>query len=767
MKQNKNKFPLEGKRFVGKIKDHNGKEFFLFEKKTFFVLAVGSFLALVVYFFGTDARQFLTSVVSPLPEHTPYDGVTLPLKEAPDWTKLTEAERKLSYSQIPREKFTPIPEYIPERLSISYESLQWGNPEHQRIRNEKITFTVPYLGNYELDGRENVGSHPAVDIKIPSGTPVHAIGNGVVIKAAMTSGGFGNHIVIQHNNFPSPDDPSIRGTIFSSYSHLEGILVADRQVVTKGQLIGYSGNSGLSTTPHLHFQIDRDTSDWHPFWPFTSAEVREAGLTFFQALNTGFQKDRAVLNTINPLKYIQKYRDSSQLIASVVIPAPPPSAVESPYRFTIQTVNAPFTERGEAHFLIRITDKSGTIMKRQVFDDRIKVELRSGLGDLNRGFLSSGFFMSGETEAVTVTNVRQGKEKLILRFQNEEFTSEEFEILPKTPVIDTVSSVPASTPSNQTPEVLSSGSSPAAVMLPLGKSYMFEDTKRMLFPRFEVTLDRKSVTVGERVNGMVQYFDANAHNVTPEIDQPIFLVPLQGDAEITPNIVRRENFVDGKILFTLLPRSTGPVLIQAVGAGLIGFGELLEVSVSQLSVPQSAPPSPVFTDIPQGHELEIALRLLKERGVIKGYPDGSFQADRPVLRVEALKMIFEALSSNVTDVGSLLFPDLQPGAWYLPFVEKAYREAVVKGYPDGTFRPNANVNMVEFYKMLFLAAKTDINPDIIIQLPNGVKPDDWFAPYLQEAIRKNILEIKEDPLQPGKAMTRGDIAKALYNLLKS
>lgn len=769
------KSPKQRKVF-GLIKDHNGKEFFLFEKKTFFALVVISVLTLVVYFFRTDARQFLTSVLQPLPEHATYDGLTMPIQEVPSWAKLSEAERKMSYSEIPREKIIPLPPYQPEHLIIPFEKLEWGNPEHKQIRNEKITYTTPYLGTYQLDGQEYAGSHPAVDIKIPSGTPVYAIGNGVVTKAVNGSGGgFGNHIVLQHNNFPSPDDPSRLETLFSSYSHLNELLVAERQVVTKGQIIGYSGASGLATTPHLHFQIDRDNSDWHPFWPFSSAELREAGLTFFQAMNSGFHKERAIAQTVHPMNYIQNFY-SGTLFASAHSPSPSASlsqefqSQESTLRFSIHPIGGPFVEQGEARFLIRVTDEAGNLIKEPKFDDRIKLELRSGLGELNRKFISAGFFLTGETDSVAVSNLFHGREKLILRFRNEEFQSEEFEIRSRSVAIETGSALVASLP--PTPIVVQE-------ILSLGKAYTFEDTKRMPFPRIEITLDRRIVTVGETVSGMIQYFDANAANITPDAGFPFFIFILQGNAELSAHIITKDQFIDGKFNFTITPRGEGITVVQVAGGPVMGFSDGLEVKVPEppptvtvspvetsASILLPAAVEQVFADIPVGHELEQALRFLKERGVVKGYPDGSFQPDRAVLRVEALKMIFEALNESVSDLGALLFPDLEPGAWYLPFVEKAYREFIVKGYPDGTFKPNALVNMVEFYKMLFLAAKTDINPDIIIQLPNGVKDDDWFAPYIQEAMRKNILEVREEPLEPGKPMTRASIAKALYNLVR-
>jgi murein DD-endopeptidase MepM/ murein hydrolase activator NlpD len=87
--------------------------------------------------------------------------------------------------------------------------------------------------------------HSGVDYSAPRGTPILAAGNGVVLKAERSSG-YGNLTLIQHTN----------GYV-TAYAHqtsyAKGIVPGAR--VRQGQVIGHVGSTGLSTGPHLHFEI--------------------------------------------------------------------------------------------------------------------------------------------------------------------------------------------------------------------------------------------------------------------------------------------------------------------------------------------------------------------------------------------------------------------------------------------------------------------------------------------------------------------------------
>lgn len=85
--------------------------------------------------------------------------------------------------------------------------------------------------------------HSGIDIGVDEGTPVAAADSGVVVEADWL-GGYGNAVIIDHGNGLS-----------TVYGHNSSLTVSAGQIVSKGQIIAYSGSTGNSTGPHVHFEV--------------------------------------------------------------------------------------------------------------------------------------------------------------------------------------------------------------------------------------------------------------------------------------------------------------------------------------------------------------------------------------------------------------------------------------------------------------------------------------------------------------------------------
>jgi len=95
--------------------------------------------------------------------------------------------------------------------------------------------------------------HTGIDLSCPQGSPVVSTANGRIIRIQYSNSGYGNNIVIEHN-----------GSYRTLYGHLLDISVKVNQLVSKGEVIGYSGNTGTSTAPHLHYEVIVDNLKTNP-----------------------------------------------------------------------------------------------------------------------------------------------------------------------------------------------------------------------------------------------------------------------------------------------------------------------------------------------------------------------------------------------------------------------------------------------------------------------------------------------------------------------
>lgn len=102
------------------------------------------------------------------------------------------------------------------------------------------------FGHYTGGLMFNGGRHYGIDFGMPTGTPIKALTSGKISQAGWVTGGGGNQVTL--------DEPG--GKWFQWYMHMRngGVKVKKGQKVQAGDILGYSGNTGNSTTPHLHIQ---------------------------------------------------------------------------------------------------------------------------------------------------------------------------------------------------------------------------------------------------------------------------------------------------------------------------------------------------------------------------------------------------------------------------------------------------------------------------------------------------------------------------------
>mgnify|MGYP000687606646 FL=1 len=103
--------------------------------------------------------------------------------------------------------------------------------------------------------------HTGVDLRASTGTKVYAANKGTVTTSGYSSA-WGNYIIISHG-----------GGITTLYAHMSKRSVSKDDKVKQGDIIGYSGNTGYSTAPHLHFEISKNGATYNPLNEFKDFKV--------------------------------------------------------------------------------------------------------------------------------------------------------------------------------------------------------------------------------------------------------------------------------------------------------------------------------------------------------------------------------------------------------------------------------------------------------------------------------------------------------------
>ena len=132
----------------------------------------------------------------------------------------------------------------------------------------------------------------------------------------------------------------------------------------------------------------------------------------------------------------------------------------------------------------------------------------------------------------------------------------------------------------------------------------------------------------------------------------------------------------------------------------------------------------VFADVDMW--AKDAINELAAAGIVTGYPDGTFRPDHTVTRAEFVTMLMRLIGQ---DGGKTVFADVQ-GHWAEKYIAKAAEYGYISGYPDGTFRPDANITRAEAFKIMTNVFGFEANGTV-----SGfadVTKDHWVFAYIAE-----------------------------------
>lgn len=610
-----------------------------------YIGAFGLVAILTFTFNTTDLSLYLGANVLGLQSHAPFDGTVYPYEKTVDWTELTNSEREMSFNDIRASKLSDAYDYNERNLGIDFQDLDFSSAESNKIRNEKITYSVPYMGTYRLDGKAGTGSHPAVDIKLLMNTPIVSIANGVVTDVQAKQTGFGKYVVIRHDNVPDLENPGRLTSYFSSYSHLDEFVVEVGDTVSKGELIGYNGNTGTSTTPHVHFQIDTIDAPFHPYWPFTWQEAQDAGLSFYEAVNSGLGKENGERYTINPMEFVQ----------------------------------------ANLNFVAENSDNE--ILEEENEDENQQNQEEE---------------VSNNPFANTIVDLTPSEETIVI----------------------------------DTPK-------------PTREVTVKDDNVVVQSDRADISFETpKTVLLGEEVELVLSLNNNNLLASAANINN---LIASSERADLTYS----SYLSDGENIIDFRPRVLGKHVVSIDLDGQTYESEPIDVRL--------------FNDVASDDIDILKLTALKKAKILRG-ENGNMSLFDEVNRAESLTFLTRTIETakpglfeRINTTKSYNFDDVSKNDWF----ERTVRKAIALGSVDperASFDPAKSVNLPELLKMYFEAMDADIDFAVNSSYGEYFDTEAWYAPYLQEALSRNIITT-EEVSSLDRPLTRRDVSVIAFKFL--
>lgn len=174
----------------------------------------------------------------------------------------------------------------------------------------------------------------------------------------------------------------------------------------------------------------------------------------------------------------------------------------------------------------------------------------------------------------------------------------------------------------------------------------------------------------------------------------------------------------------------------------------------------------IFFSDTDGHWASDYINQLYEEEVVSGKSEGIFEPNGYITRAELTKIAILAFGHSVsTNVNEHPFSDVPMNSWFAPYVEEAKRLEIIEGYPSGGFGPNDYINRAAALKILLGAAGVDVSKESSDF--DDVPGDSWYANYVGYAADNGIVGGYGDGrFGPGDYITRAQVAKVVVKILE-
>jgi hypothetical protein len=194
-------------------------------------------------------------------------------------------------------------------------------------------------------------------------------------------------------------------------------------------------------------------------------------------------------------------------------------------------------------------------------------------------------------------------------------------------------------------------------------------------------------------------------------------------------------------------------------------------AVAPIVITAPASAQTAFPDVPSSYWASGFIQALVNRGVIAGFPDGSFRPEEPVTRAQFAAIVSKAFNRQPVRQ-PVQFTDIPAGFWATNAIQAAYTTGFLAGYPGNAFRPNENIPRAQVLVSLANGlnyAATGTADSVLVAYNDAASIPDYARPSIAAATQRQIVVNYPDvrTLNPNQAATRAEVAAFVYQALVS
>ncbi len=172
-----------------------------------------------------------------------------------------------------------------------------------------------------------------------------------------------------------------------------------------------------------------------------------------------------------------------------------------------------------------------------------------------------------------------------------------------------------------------------------------------------------------------------------------------------------------------------------------------------------------FSDVPHQFWASDPISHMATLGIVSGFPDGTFRPQKGLTRAEMVTLLVRAKSLELSKPSGNVFKDVGRQHWASQYIKASVDSNIVKGYPDGKFKPSAGLTRAEAVSVLVRFGNVPDKDPASAAAYSDVPAKHWASKAISAAKQAGILSfIKESTFKPSRPVTRAEACEMLSRI---